>query len=166
MFFSEPLLLFFLILFFVGLKFLRCPDAHINNCSIEQGTNLDWTRNKGKQEGEKKLAQIEQGTRKSKKKKKIVRRSAKSVPLWAVEILPLLCQITKIDSGICFRFCVWFCSWFFGARSGRKWLRIWTTMIIMMDSVKEIPMRNSDKSLDSQLWHDCVGGMAFFWFSF
>ena len=75
-------------------------------------------------------------------------------------------QITKIYSGICFGFCVWFCSWVFGAGSGRKWLRIWTTMIIVMDSVKEIPMRNSTKSLDSQLWHDCVGGMAFFWFSF
>lgn len=33
-------------------------------------------------------------------------------------------------------------------------------MITVMDSVKEIPMRNSDKSLDSQLWHACAGGMV------
>ena len=68
------------------------------------------------------LAQIKQGTRKSKeKKKKLVRRPAKSMPLWSAEILPLLHQITKIDSSICFGFCVWFCSWVFGAGSGREW---------------------------------------------
>ena len=70
--FSKPLLLFS-----IGLKFLQCPDAHINNCSIEQGTNLDWTRNKEKQEGKKMLAQIEQGTRKSKKKKKDSEKTSK-----------------------------------------------------------------------------------------
>ena len=65
------------------------------------------------------LAQIKQGTRKSKEKKKLVRRPAKSMPLWSAEILPLLHQITKIDLGICFGFCVWFCSWVFGA--GSEW---------------------------------------------
>ncbi|XP_059457380.1 auxin response factor 18 [Corylus avellana] len=33
-------------------------------------------------------------------------------------------------------------------------------MITVMDSLKELPMRNSDKCLDSQLWHACAGGMV------
>ena len=86
---------------------------------------FNQTRNKPKlnqEQGKKKmLAQIKQGTRKSKEKKKnLVRRPAKSMPLWSAEILPLLHQITKIDSSICFGFCVWFCSWVFGAGSGRE----------------------------------------------
>lgn len=33
-------------------------------------------------------------------------------------------------------------------------------MITVMDTVKEVPVRNSDKCLDSQLWHACAGGMV------
>ncbi|GLT68011.1 hypothetical protein SLA2020_402760 [Shorea laevis] len=33
-------------------------------------------------------------------------------------------------------------------------------MITVMDSLKELPMKNSDKCLDSQLWHACAGGMV------
>ncbi|KAG2729894.1 hypothetical protein I3760_01G269600 [Carya illinoinensis] len=33
-------------------------------------------------------------------------------------------------------------------------------MITVMDSVKQVPARNSDKCLDSQLWHACAGGMV------
>ena len=66
--------------------------------------NPDWTRNKEKQ----------------KEKKSLVKRSKKSMPLWAMKLLPLLHQITKIDLGICFGFCVWFCSWVFGAGSERE----------------------------------------------
>ena len=49
-----------------------------------------------------------------------MKRSKKSMPLWAAKLLPLLHQITKIDLGICFGFCVWFCSWVFGAGSERE----------------------------------------------
>ena len=71
----------------------------------KKNVSPNWTRNKEKQE----------------KKKKIVRRPAKSMLLWVAETLPLFRQIIKIDSGICFGFCFWFCSWVFGVGSGREW---------------------------------------------
>ena len=86
----------------------RCTQTIIQ--SNKEQTQIELGTRKKKM-----LAQIEQGTRKSKgKKKKLVRRPAKSMPLWSAEILPLLHQITKIDSSICFGFCVWFCSWVLG----------------------------------------------------
>ena len=74
-----------------------------NKKEKKKAANPDWTRNREKQE----------------KKKSLVKRSKKSMPLWATKLLPLLHQITKIDLGICFGFCVWFCSWVFGA--GSEW---------------------------------------------
>ena len=89
---------------------------------IQQGTNPNSTRNKEKQEEKKNTSpNWTRNEEKQEEIKTLVKRSEKSVPLWVAELLPLLHQITKIDSGICFGFCVCFCLWVFGARSGREW---------------------------------------------
>jgi len=80
-----------------------------------------------------------------------VKRSEKSVPLWVAELLPLLHQITKIDSSICFGFCVCFCSWVFGARSGREWCCLQELVDFFSKGEEEVH-RRKEKDQFSGFW--------------
>ena len=98
------------------------------------------------------------------------------MPLWVVEILPLLCQITKIDSGICFGFCVWFCSWVFGDGSGClvlflgiwswKWERMTSDPLSVLPSHRRRCCQLLWKWLLERRWERGIGIRIGVWFLF